>query len=303
MKSLFKLLGYLTGICLCLIVLSCTFSIIKKTWFSKSSHKNGYVAVIDVDGVIYDARSKVKDINEILENSEAKALIVRVNSPGGLVGPSQELYQALRMADQKIPVVVSMGSLAASGGYYTALGGRKIFSNPGTLTASIGVIMEFAQTDKLYKWAKVERFTLKAGKFKDIGSSLRPMTTEEKNLLQTMMNDIHGQFRQTVMERRKISQEVLDETADGRIMTGSQAKEAGLVDELGGFEEAAKEAKKLAKLPADAAIEYPDSKEGLLKKVLFGDTSESSSITEIISQFRVGLAPQQARLWMLAPIY
>lgn len=241
-----------------------------------------HVAVIDINGVIITANNFLKELKEITERPNVKAIVVRINSPGGIVAPSQEMYEALKKADEKIPVVISMGALAASGGYYAAMGGRQVFASPGTLTASIGVIMEFVNTEKLHQWAKIERQTLKAGKFKDVGSPVRPMKPEEKELLQAMLNNIHSQFKDTVQERRKLTDEEIEKWCDGRVMTGEQAKEAHLVDTLGGFEDALKEAKKIAKLPEDASVDFPESRKGLLREMLIGEETESK-IDKILS--------------------
>jgi protease-4 len=279
-------------------------------WFSSKHGKDsskGHIAVVDLDGIIMTSSSKIKELEEAQKAPGVKAIVLRINSPGGLVAPSQELYDAVRRVDKKVPVIASMGSLAASGGYYTAVGARKIYANSGTLTASIGVIMEFANTSKLYQWAKVERFALKGGKFKDVGSPLRPMTEDERALLMGLITDIHQQFRATVKERRKLTDQELDNTADGRIMTGNQAKKAKLVDELGGYEDAISDAKKIAGLPEDAPVVFPESKDGLLKKILFGDNEESKTDLSAIFSSLKALPDLNIgakwRLWLLAPAY
>lgn len=231
-----------------------------------------HVAVIDINGVILSANNFLRDLNEISERPNAKALVVRINSPGGVVAPSQEMYEALKRVDQKMPVIISMGALAASGGYYASLAGRQVFASPGTLTASIGVIMEFVNTEKLHQWAKIEPHTLKAGKFKDVGSPIRPMKPEERELLQSMLSNIHAQFKGAVKERRKLTDEEIEKWCDGRVMTGEQAKEAHLVDTLGGFEDAVREAKKIANLPENAPVDLPEVRKGILKELLVGDS-------------------------------
>jgi len=277
MKPLFRVLGAVVAISLILVFATFSFNFVKKVWFGKSTDRDVHVSVVDLSGVITNSLSFTRSLQEQVDNKSTKAIVVRINSPGGLVGPSQEMYEAIRKADEKIPVLISMGPLAASGGYYAALGGRKIYANAGTLTASIGVIMEMANTEKLYTWAKIERFTLKAGKFKDVGTPLRAMKPEEKELLQSMLTDIHEQFRATVKERRKLTDAEIENTADGRVMTGNQAKKAKLVDELGGLEDALREAKSLAKIPADAHVHYPVKNDGILKRYIFGDDEDAES--------------------------
>lgn len=307
MKGAFRVLGLLALSMIVIFTFTMTAAVVKKVWFSKHAKDTSgdHVAVVDLSGVIMGVGSKLRDLEELTEDTSTKAIVVRINSPGGLVAPSQELYEAIRRADTKIPVVISMGSLAASGGYYAALAGRKIYANPGTLTASIGVIMEFANTQKLYQWAKIERFTLKAGKFKDIGSPLRDMTPEEKALMTSMLTDIHKQFRDTVKERRKLTDAELDNSADGRIMTGSQAKAAKLVDELGGFDDAVKAAKELAKLPAKAPVVYPEDKSSLFKRIIFGE-DEASELADLSARLKDNFLPPFAlnrwQIMLLAPL-
>lgn len=276
MKLFLRALGVAASLCGVLICATLTFVLIKKVWFGGDSAKS-HVSVVELSGLILSSSQFTHDLEEETKNPGTKAVVVRINSPGGLVAPSQEIYDAIRRADKKIPVIISMESLAASGGYYAALGGRKIFANPGTLTASIGVIMEFANTEKLYQWGKVDRFTIKSGKFKDTGTPFRAMRPEEKELLQTLVLEIYRQFRTEVKQRRKMTDEELDAVADGRVVSGTQAKEAKLVDAIGGLQEALIEAKALAKLPEDAPVKLPEKQTGLLKKLLFGDADSSLS--------------------------
>jgi protease IV len=293
MRGMLKFLGVLVVGFLILVVLTGTVSFIKRAWFGYGAGYTGKrVAVVDLAGMIVSSTSFVEDIKEYADDSSIKAIVVRINSPGGMVAPSQEMYNAIKNADTKKPVLISMGSVAASGGYYAALGGRKIYANPGTLTASIGVIMEFLNLEKLYQWAKVSRFTLTAGEMKDAGSPLKPMTSEEKKMFQAMLTDIHTQFRAAVGERRKIESPTLETITDGRVMTGSQALNAKLIDALGGLEETLAEAKKLGGLPADAAVEFPDKSQSLLRKILLGEEGENSNslFRGIIESLAPGLA-------------
>lgn len=278
MKGLLRFAGGALLLFVGVMFLSLTFIFVKRSFFGKhSDFRKAHVAVLDVKGVILSSSSFLLDLKDLLDSSDVKSIVVRVNSPGGLVAPSQEIYQALRRADQKIPVLISMGSLAASGGYYIALGGRRIYANPGTLTASIGVIMEFMNSERLYQWARLERFALKSGKFKDIGSGYRAMRADEKELLNAMIQDIYQQFRGAVKERRGLNDAELDMTTDGRVLTGSQALKAKLVDELKGFDEVLMEARKIANLPEDSPVLFPHSREGLLKQLLLGEASDSES--------------------------
>lgn len=304
-KLIFKISSAIATICVALLFFVFTIVIVKKVLFSSDPSKKGHVAVIELSGMIITSESFLKNLEEHLEHKGLKAIVLRINSPGGLVAPSQEIYEAIKKADAKVPVLVSMASLAASGGYYAALGGRKIYANPGTLTASIGVIMEFANTQKLYQWAKIERFVIKAGKFKDVGSPLKVMTPEERGLLQGMATNIHDQFKKAVKERRKMEQKDVDEYADGRVMTGEQAQKVKLVDELKTFDEVILEAKKLGGLTEKDPVIYPEGK-GLIRKILEGE--EASTDLGILGQLAglVGATRNSPhptwQLLLLAPI-
>lgn len=217
---------------------------------------SGAVGVIEVRGVIMDSKRTLKRLEKFEEDSEVKAVVLRLESPGGAVAPSQEIYEAVKR--YKKPLVVSMGSIAASGAYYIACGAKKVFANPGTITGSIGVIMEFANLEKLYEWAKIKRYVIKTGKFKDAGAEFREMSSEERTLLQGMVDDVLGQFKQVVAEGRKLSLAQVSAVADGRILSGAQAKRAKLVDELGTVQDAINEAGKLAKIKGKPRVIYPE---------------------------------------------
>ncbi|OFY98291.1 MAG: hypothetical protein A2Z97_09625 [Bdellovibrionales bacterium GWB1_52_6] len=216
----------------------------------------GAVGLIEVNGVIIDSKKTLARLEDFEENSKIKAVVLRLNSPGGAVAPSQEIYEAVKA--YKKPVVVSMGSVAASGAYYISCGAKKVYANPGSLTASIGVIMEFVNFEKLYEWAKVRRYALKTGKYKGTGAEYREMTPEERELLQTMIDDVLGQFKKAVMDGRKLSAAQVDRIADGRIMSGAQAKTAKLVDELGTLHDAINEAGRLANIKGKPLVIKPD---------------------------------------------
>lgn len=293
MKGLLKVLKATVVLFLIVVLATATVAFIRKTWFGGKS-SSAHIAVLEISGMLTQSRPKIKELERLLENPGTKAIVVRVNSPGGLVAPSQELYNAIRRADEKVPVVISMGPLAASGGYYLSLGARKIIANPGTLTASIGVIVELVNTQKLFEWAKVERFAITSGKFKATGSPFKPLTPEERDLLQKMVLDIYAQFRGAVKERRKLSEEELANTTDGRVMTGTQALKAKLIDQLGDLHDAVEVARTLAKLPADAAVDYNEAQSGLVMKLLFGDDSESAdNVLKGLTEWRseAGLVP------------
>lgn len=241
------------------------------------------IGVVKVHGVIMDSQHVLADLKEMEEAVDVKGIILRINSPGGAVGPSQEIYDAILRVKKTKPVVASFEAVAASGGYYVAVAADKIVSNPGALTGSIGVIMEFTNLSDLYNWAKVKRFNIKSGKFKDTGSESRDMTTDEKELMQGLIDNVYGQFLKAVSDGRKLPIDRVKPFADGRVLTGEQAFQNGFVDSLGGIDRATDMVKELAKIEPSQKIRfvYPEPKrknvwdllgqgaaEGLLKGIL-----------------------------------
>jgi len=187
-----------------------------------------------------------------------KAVVVRVNSPGGVVGPTQEIVGAIhRVRKAGKPVVASFGAVAASGGYYVGTAADRIFANPGTLTGSIGVIMQMANVESLLKKVGVEYVVVKAGAYKDVGNFARTMTPEERRILQTLLDDVYGQFVAAVAQGRKLDESAVRAFADGRIYSGQQAHALKMIDELGGFEEAVEAAGKLAGVPGKPKLILP----------------------------------------------
>jgi protease-4 len=201
--------------------------------FSKNA-----VAVVTVQGVIEDASDIVRSLDGLTENDGVRAVVLRVDSPGGGVAPSQEIYGAIERVRERKPVVASLGSVAASGGYYIASACDSIVANPGTLTGSIGVIMETGNVIELMKKLGVQGVVVKAGKFKDIGSPLREMTEEERRFLEGLLANVHEQFIAAVAKGRRLPEDQIRPLADGRIYSGQQALDLHLVDTLGGLREA-----------------------------------------------------------------
>ncbi len=217
------------------------------------------IALVRVEGVILDSQTTVTELKRFGENPSIKAIVIRIDSPGGGVVPSQEIYDAVQRVRNKNnkAVIASMGTVAASGGYYIASATDRIIANPGTLTGSIGVIMETANVEGLLKKIGVEGIVVKSGKFKDVGSPLRKMTDEEQALLQSVMDDVHKQFIDAVAEGRALEVSAVQALADGRIFTGRQAKEAKLVDELGNLEDAIQLAADLAGIEGEPKVVEP----------------------------------------------
>lgn len=216
------------------------------------------VAVVALEGIILESEGVVRELGEHLENPAVRAVVIRVNSPGGVVGPTQEIYAAIqRLRKAGKPVVASLGSVAASGGYYVAAAADHVYANPGTLTGSIGVVMQLANLEGLLKKIGVDYVVVKSGQFKDIGNFARTMTPEERRVLQGVLDDVHDQFIEAVAQGRKLSRAEVMAFADGRIVSGQQAKALRMVDALGGLEEAIQDAAKLAGLPAKPKLILP----------------------------------------------
>jgi protease-4 len=198
------------------------------------------VALVHVEGPIFEAKSAVDEIKEYLSDSSIKAIIVRVDSPGGGVAASQEIFASVKRAASEKSVVVSMGSVAASGGYYISAPATRILANPGTITGSIGVILEIPNVEGLMDKVGVRTEVIKSGKHKDLASAFRTMSDEDRRVLQNVIDDVYEQFIEDVAAARDLGVDEVRGMADGRIYTGRQALELGLIDELGGLEEAIK---------------------------------------------------------------
>ncbi len=196
------------------------------------------VGVVLIEGTIVDSREVIRQLKILRESDAVKAIVVRINSPGGAVGPSQEIYREVMRTRESKAVVASMGSVAASGGYYIAAAADKVLANPGTITGSIGVIMGFTNFRQLMEKIGLTPVIIKSGQYKDMGSPTREMTPEERDLLQGVIDQIHQQFIKAVSSGRNMQKDKVAALADGRIFTGQQALELGLVDSMGNFEDA-----------------------------------------------------------------
>jgi len=232
----------------------------KKTFAGFSLTGKGKIAVIEVEGIITQSRDTIKTLYEYKDNTNIKAIIVRIDSPGGGVGPSQEIYAELQKLKDKKLLIASMGSVAASGGYYIACAADKIFANPGTITGSIGVIIEFANIEELLGKIGLKSVVIKSGKYKDILSPTRELKEDEKALIQSVIDSIHGQFIDAVALGRKMPRKKVADIADGRIFSGEQAKANGLVDELGTLQDAIAFAAARTGLNADSDVIRPEKK-------------------------------------------
>lgn len=215
------------------------------------------IAIVEIKGVITQSAEVIEEIRQYQEDEKVKAIVLRIDSPGGGVGPSQEIYREVLKVKRKKKVLTSMGSVAASGGYYIASASDYIVANPGTITGSIGVVMEFTNLEELLKKIGIKGVVLKGGEHKDIGSPFREMTPDERKIMQEVIDNVHQQFIKAVAEGRKMDQNKVIPIADGRILTGEQAKELGLVDQLGNLEDTVDIAAKMANIEGRPTVLYP----------------------------------------------
>jgi len=230
--SLIRKLLFLMLVLLALVGISS----ISSEWIEEQGAKNR-IGVVDITGLISDSQHIVNQVKKFSQDKRIRGIVLRIDSPGGSVGPSQEIYDEILKARKGGSIIyASMGTLAASGGYYIASAAEKIFANPGTLTGSIGVIMAFSNAKGLMEKIGLQPEVIKAGEYKDIGSPARAMTKKEKNLLQSVVTDVHQQFIEAVAIGRDISIEDVTKIADGRILTGRQAHSLNLVDKMGGLQ-------------------------------------------------------------------
>jgi len=234
---------------LVLLVVSLTLAL-----FQKNIPLGNRVALVRVEGPIMDSTDVVDEIKEHVKDHSIKAIILRIDSPGGAVAPSQEIYEEVKKASEEKHVVVSMGSIAASGGYYIAAPADVIIANPGTLTGSIGVIMEIPNLEGLMSKIGISTEVIKSGKHKDMASAFRKMEKEDRDILQGVMDNVHEQFIRAVAEGRKLKIEEIRPIADGRIFSGEQAKGLKLVDEIGALEFAISKAAELAGISGEPEV-------------------------------------------------
>lgn len=243
--------------------------------------KGDKVAILTIDDIILDSDTYLESIDSIRKDKNIKAAVVRINSPGGAVSPSQEIYSELKKLGSVMPVVASMSTVAASGGYYIACAADTIFANPGTITGSIGVSAQFVNYRELLSWAKLDVEVVKSGDFKDIGSPLRDMTESEREYLQDLIDTVHSQFKSAVASSRDLNEDMMEKISDGQIFSGEKAKEINLIDELGNLNDAIKFAAERAGIEDEPAIvKYPKQK-SLLRQLL----STKTDITRMINQY------------------
>ncbi len=234
------------------------------------------VGVVEIKGIIADSKTPLKQLGQFSDDAGIKAIVVRINSPGGAVGPSQEILREIEKIKKKKKVVASLGTVAASGGYYIASGADLIMASPGTATGSIGVIMQFTNVQELTKKLGLDFFSLKAGRYKDVGSPFRPMTPEDKAYMQGLLDNIYDQFIRDVARNRKLTPEKVKALAEGKVYTGEEAKKLGLVDEFGNLPDAIEKAGRLAGIKGKVEAAYPEKEGFSLWRLLLGGDSEDT---------------------------
>ena len=243
--------------------------------FNPENPPGDKLALIEINGTIFSSRGIIEEIQKYKDDNSVKAIVLRIDSPGGIVAPTQEIYEELNKVDKKI--IASMGSSAASGGYYIACTADHIFANPGTLTGSIGVRMNFPRIVELSKKIGIDSETVKSGQYKDSGSAYRYFTPEERKLFQDMIDDVYGQFVDAVYNGRKhtkLTKEQIVKIADGRVMSGRQAFQYKLVDELGNLEDAVQYAAKISGIEGKPKIARKKPRTTLFERLMgesFGD--------------------------------
>lgn len=251
----------------------------------RSGKGNGKIAVVDLDFTIITSDPIVRQFKKYREDKSIKAIVLRINTPGGGVAASQEMYEEIKKTrDSGKPVIVSFASLAASGGYYAACGGSIIVSNPGSLTGSIGVIMSFVTIQELAKKLGIDETTIKSGELKDAGSPFRYPTEKDKEYFQDIVDDSYQQFLDVVSKERKIPMENLKKIANGRVFTGNQAKDLGLVDSIGTFEDAIRIAGKMGGIEGEPTIVKERTRLGVVERIIDGSTS--SEIKELKQELK-----------------
>ena len=237
------------------------------------------VGIVELTGNITSSRDIIHSLKRFRENSSIKAIVIRIDSPGGAVGPAQEIFREIRKTVKTKKVIASMGTVAASGGYYVAAGADGIVANPGTITGSIGVIMGFANFQELLRKIGMVPVVIKSGRYKDIGSPVREMTKDERGILQNLSNRIHRQFIVDIANGRGMDLSKVEGIADGRIFTGEEAKNLGLIDRLGNLEDAIEWAGRMGGIKGKISAVYaPKKKFSILKFIAESSVKEIANM-------------------------
>lgn len=244
----------------------------------------GNIGIVEIDGMILSSKKIIKHIKAFQKDDQIKAIILRINSPGGGIAPSQEIYQEIMKIKMDKKIITSMGSVAASGGYYIASATNGIVANPGTITGSIGVIMEYANIMEIVKKIGISPVVIKSGEFKDMGSPLKKLTDSEKKIFQDLVDELHLQFVKDAAFARDIDVKAMADIADGRVYTGQKALELKLIDRLGNLDDAVQWAGKLADIQEELKPVYPkEDKITFIKKLaqtLFKNINISGTVAD-----------------------
>lgn len=252
------------------------------------------IGIVEIKGVIQESKTTLKNLKKFVSDKNIKGIIIRVDSPGGMVGPTQEIYNEILKAGKKKKVYVSIGNVAASGGYYIASAGEKIFANPGSITGSIGVIMQTVNIEQLIKFMKINVETIKSGKYKDTGTPFKELTDEERKMLSQLTEEIHNQFIEDIARARRLEIEKVKQISDGRIMTGATAKKYGLVDEIGSLEDAKEALWRDLNLSGEPKSIYPRRQTRSFIKELMDSLYEDA-------EERLGIKEPGFSFWYLLP--
>lgn len=243
------------------------------------------VAVVLIEGEIFESHDALELLHRYAENDSVKAIVMRINSPGGAIAPSQEIYEEIRNVRSRSgkPIVASLDSVAASGGFYIASACDRIVANPGSITGSIGVILQWMEIKDLLAWAKMKPETLTSGQMKAAGSPYEQLTPEQRAYLQSIVNQLHSQFVRAVAAGRKLPVGDVSRIADGRVFTGEQALALKLVDELGNMDDAIRVAGRLAGVKGKPGMIYPKKKKPGLLDLMTDQSDSESPLSRIFS--------------------
>ena len=266
------------------LLLSFGSKMVSSGFASNYASSNGNIGIVEINGIILSSKKIIQNIKTFRDDDSIKAIILRIDSPGGGIGPSQEIYREVMKTKRDKKIITSMGSVAASGGYYIASATNKIIANAGTLTGSIGVIMEYANIEEIAKKIGISPVVIKSGKFKDIGSPLRELNDAERKILQDLVNELHLQFVNDAAKARGIDVETMLTLADGRVYSGQKALDLNLIDRLGNLDDAVQWVGELAGIKEELKPVYPkEDKITFIKRLadtLFKDLNISGTVTD-----------------------
>jgi protease-4 len=248
------------------------------------------IGVVDLDGVILSPQPVVGELKKFADDSSIKAIILHVNSPGGGVAASEEIYREVKRIheEKKKRIVVSIESVGASGAYYVASASNKIYADNGSIVGSIGVIAEWVNYGDLMKWAKLKSVVFKTGEFKDTGDPARDLTPAEQAYMQSLIDNMFGQFVQAVADGRGIKVDDVKAIANGKVWTGAQALDMKLIDNVGDFEAVVKDTAKSVGISGEPTLVHPEKDRKTLLDLMLGDVSQYLPNTEKMLEQHVG---------------